>query len=1040
MNYFKEEISAGQPSLRVGDRIPENSVNLAYVSGPELVSADAVELYDYTNKIPMDTVVVDDFKGEFFVGPDRALISNTGSELVPIENALVTGYYKELTDGTWIPMYYKYASRYKHYEKDPPLTTDNAPNINERIYLGHNIRVLCNDKPADGNYIITLQQNGPAGDYTWKVRVYSEFTSSKDLWYVLEYSKWNSANSIIHNFEELYNSEPTYAKTDNTTILSAADGEQLYSLEKVSTEDGYRVYVAEDDDPLTRDPVLFRWRIIDNNGARSSWQSDILYRIQSMYDEDFVSPYDKYILEDDIAKKILCNNVGKLFQQEFPPYTEEHQVWNGAAWVADETTKANLDINATGRLSAYTTFNTGDKIEQPGIISKEYPRTSVEFTVEGWLDPLQVTPARTTNVTKSKYGATVSSDLNTGQFTATSVNNCIDGTNPFWFLKIAPLSGGIYSARSSESSNPPIAQALIDITLPQAKSIHKIEVVLGSRGKVVKLEVRKSDNSVQTIWANASAVPSVSRPPSILHSGRYFVWNSGDYTGIADVTHIYVTVETSKWITKDYGWFINWLGIRDKYQTGFDVYEINAYNTVDPPDIEWNKKDTIPVTISKASQASFDVESLLRDNGFVPEGVTQSNLFYRITLGDVDDGSEYNPYISMMLFKNNLRVAGEGITNSIKFRFNDFNGTAMNIKLTAQQEDTLYSKRFSVKTSGEGRIFIERFEDMNRDEMWLPKINNGRMTRKNYIEDTFLDYYLPEYGAQPFYPNQPYMYVVREQAEYVDGSTIKIGKTPMYVTYDANGELTNLNVYIESDEAATPVTTPIEVINWNMYTGEIKVNRKLSFTDNIYVDYYYNCQYLIYKGWADVDASRFYTLDFNPMPGHVYMDDNGVMKDSSELMEKSVYFYLLPTYTSNGFGAPYGSIRHKVFTRETSESVAINSILALPECQGAGVIILGRIDAKRPAIPRMIEVTDSRRRGGGFKDMYSPAAIDNIHPEAAFIWDIGAWDGLPYPSNGVIEVTVPRYLLNDGKFTEKEILDIINKHIAFGVYVFIQYK
>ena len=79
---------------------------------------------------------------------------------------------------------------------------------------------------------------------------------------------------------------------------------------------------------------------------------------------------------------------------------------------------------------------------------------------------------------------------------------------------------------------------------------------------------------------------------------------------------------------------------------------------------------------------------------------------------------------------------------------------------------------------------------------------------------------------------------------------------------------------------------------------------------------------------------------------------------------------------------------------------------------------------------------DSRRRGGGIIDFEVDEALQD-NPEIQWHWDIGNWDGIPYPGNASYAVEVPVDILEatpSGIFTQQEVKDIVDRHTAFGVY------
>jgi hypothetical protein len=178
-------------------------------------------------------------------------------------------------------------------------------------------------------------------------------------------------------------------------------------------------------------------------------------------------------------------------------------------------------------------------------------------------------------------------------------------------------------------------------------------------------------------------------------------------------------------------------------------------------------------------------------------------------------------------------------------------------------------------------------------------------------------------------------------------------------------------------------------------------------------------------------------LDLNPLPGHVFTYPlNGLGQEvaSSNLLDKTIYLYILPSFTFNYNTAEIidsstSVLRHMIIDRNASEDA-----ISFPP----GSLILGKINLTIPVVPSMVQCIDTRCHGGGFKDNLDSNTIDKIHPDAMSVFDIGTWDGLPYPCNCVIEVTLPLSVKN--KFSEQQIKDILDKYVAFGSYVFIRYE
>jgi hypothetical protein len=87
-----------------------------------------------------------------------------------------------------------------------------------------------------------------------------------------------------------------------------------------------------------------------------------------------------------------------------------------------------------------------------------------------------------------------------------------------------------------------------------------------------------------------------------------------------------------------------------------------------------------------------------------------------------------------------------------------------------------------------------------------------------------------------------------------------------------------------------------------------------------------------------------------------------------------------------------------------------------------------------------IESFDSRVLGGGVKTDQESAALQ-LQDEARWYWDIGNFDGTPYPGMGAVLVQLPRYILKElgGPFEREQVRDVVARHIADGSYPVIKY-
>lgn len=89
------------------------------------------------------------------------------------------------------------------------------------------------------------------------------------------------------------------------------------------------------------------------------------------------------------------------------------------------------------------------------------------------------------------------------------------------------------------------------------------------------------------------------------------------------------------------------------------------------------------------------------------------------------------------------------------------------------------------------------------------------------------------------------------------------------------------------------------------------------------------------------------------------------------------------------------------------------------------------------ASPNDVLLIDARSRGGGLIEPLNGVSRD----ELGGYWDIGYWDGKAHLENGIIVVELPATILKEygGKFTHDEVLEHLNRHLAFGHLVIVRY-
>lgn len=99
-------------------------------------------------------------------------------------------------------------------------------------------------------------------------------------------------------------------------------------------------------------------------------------------------------------------------------------------------------------------------------------------------------------------------------------------------------------------------------------------------------------------------------------------------------------------------------------------------------------------------------------------------------------------------------------------------------------------------------------------------------------------------------------------------------------------------------------------------------------------------------------------------------------------------------------------------------------------------LLLGEVTITEKQSPRNLQFTDLRVNGGGIKKDKFDLAVKKDYT-SYWTWDNMYWDGKPFPGAGVVYIEFEESLKDD--FSETEIKNGIQKHIAEGFYPLIKY-
>lgn len=270
----------------------------------------------------------------------------------------------------------------------------------------------------------------------------------------------------------------------------------------------------------------------------------------------------------------------------------------------------------------------------------------------------------------------------------------------------------------------------------------------------------------------------------------------------------------------------------------------------------------------------------------------------------------------------------------------------------------------------------------------------------------------PEWATQNFLPQRPYQLATFVPGTVLDPSLIQFERPQMF--YDTSS-LPSILVF-NSDfsikyalDGSPPGSPPVRgtVYDWKRgliqfvdpAKGRVQVAVPLDQTDVVYGFYSYLEPDVIYRN-----------IDVNPFT-------NPAVKN------QIIEFY----FKSNG-ADPTRYIYHQVIdplngpisgqTNDPAPGVGTNIIFA-QVVVGTGIGI------------QNFTFTDIRTRGGGLGKEWQTI------PQAVNFWDLGHWDGKPYPIGGVLAVYVPAGVLNT--IAKSDVQSRIQKTMAAGCFAVVHF-
>jgi len=265
-----------------------------------------------------------------------------------------------------------------------------------------------------------------------------------------------------------------------------------------------------------------------------------------------------------------------------------------------------------------------------------------------------------------------------------------------------------------------------------------------------------------------------------------------------------------------------------------------------------------------------------------------------------------------------------------------------------------------------------------------------------------------EWASQTFIPKRPYILATWVTGTVLDKDLIQFERQSIFfdgihypdvLVYDKNYVLK----YALAGSGRRGYLFPWKLSQFrdiDPATGVVQVSVELDPTDIVFGFYSYREPDVVYRD-----------LDLNPFT-------------NPEVCNRLIRFIYNPAGPT-----PFRTIYHQILN--TNGTVYKPDPAILDPMQGGNPTIFAEVGVGTAVGPQRFTVKDTRARGGGL----SPAS-QGI-PEAMNFWDLGYWDGKPFPIGGGLVIFLPTSLLQ--RFSQEEIRSRIEAIIPMGTLPVIRY-
>lgn len=1013
------EIVDGQFKVRLGSRVPKDAVNLAYTHIPPVKADNNVLITDLSNAIlenNRNTTAVD-----VVTYPDSSLVLQLedGQTELPTEDIYITNFFEK-----GVPLYYAYKLAYKHYDQKGPDEFG--------VYRRDGISIIDQlGNPVKEPYQIHLVAD-PNNANVYDVIIYTSFKDEIGKTYTVIYNaiSFESNGRMITKagHQEPLNVLRSFKRVSNIgeilKMVKEGRVEPAYYQANGSVPGTSKIYVPSPHIKDTREYQRFHYQIgLEIKTAEGTKAYTTPWYIDQVINPMYLNGEEAEEYEN--GYKQLTKLTAEEMMHDFVPkeaYADRKALFR--YFVRIDNPKVEEFFRTDGSSPIYATTMVEDErnvLKVPASAKKIDVPVTISTNVECVARPTRANPLDAAYVTfvMDNSESMITNDPNKAlrlQIMDGLIKNCTDffarnGMNGMFF------NDKVWQFQSNwKKGDKEIVEAYsktmkdFDITRPLValdKMIADYKPVANSNGsnKNWKIAIMITDGQFFEKKTLEDKFIEAKKNNIILN---VICFNKYDeMKALCDKYGGICLNAKSPRILMDIQYFF------------FNILGIHSSTLI----------KSIPVKMSPLDNDKLIIE-VTKDTFQVPDWIRKLDDRYGIefrTPKPIDTLSFY------IIQKDTGTPLGSYQGATLIPMKDVFKNKTYKVMMHSIAWEHYYANSYSLQFNDTRRMYIEKPRQQLETQSWYLRIKNGRFDKQ--IQDKSLGnpihtYAIPEYYRQNFIKgSMPYMQVRNEKPELLNTNKIRVSCTPLVVTF--NGEYaTNVSLRINGK--------PVRVTSWDSSDGIMTIDGHVTDNDNMLIDYQFEESFYEYRGFYDIETDKFWSLDLNPSSGHyITIRDpaDGEVKDlpSFKLIDKTIYIYVKPA-------AKITKMINGEF--RLLEPVRPNTIFHSFELiEGTEAMLLGEVRVRPSSNQRSIQIVDTRVRGGGLKPEITEEIMGMFEKESHFYWDIGYWDGKPFPENAVINIKIAKSVLKEygGHMTRAEVEDKLEKHLGYGVFPIIEF-